>query len=134
MATDSIVTKKIFSDIPTNMTVHPKKKDLLMITNEEAVKRSIKNLISTNLSERPFQPTIGSNILGLLFENFDVLTMSRIENAVETAILNHEPRAKLIKVEVSPNLDNNKINVGILFSIVGSSKPINFNVLLERQR
>lgn len=134
MATGTVQANKIFSDIPTNLTVHPKKQDLLMITNEEAVKRSIRNLINTNTYERLFQPDIGGNVRGLLFENFSRLTISQIENTIEAVILNNEPRANLIQVKVTPSIDQNVLNVSILFSVIGASKPINFNVLLERQR
>jgi phage baseplate assembly protein W len=134
MATKTVQQKKIFSDIPTNLTVHPKKKDLLMITNEEAVKRSIVNLISTNTYERLFQPEIGGNVRMMLFENFSRLTASQIENKIEATILNHEPRAKLIQVKASPDADDNRLVVTVTFAIVGNAKPINLNVVLERQR
>jgi phage baseplate assembly protein W len=134
MATKNIQQKKIFSDIPTNLTVHPKKKDLLMITNDEAVKRSIINLVSTNTYERVFQPDIGGNVRMMLFENFSRLTTSQIENKIEATILNHEPRAKLIQVKASPDGDDNRLVVTITFGIVGNAKPINLNVILERQR
>lgn len=134
MATKTIQTKKIFSDIPTNLTVHPKKKDLLMITNEEAVKTSIRNLIQTNSYERVFQPDIGGNVISLLFENFSRLTTSQIENKIEAVILNHEPRAKIIQVKATPSIDDNRLVVTVTFSIVGNAKPINLNVVLERQR
>ena len=134
MATKTIQQKKIFSDIPTNLTVHPKKKDLLMITNEEAVKRSIINLVSTNTYERMFQPDIGGNVRMMLFENFSRLTTSQIENKIEATILNHEPRARLIQVKASPEADDNRLVVTVTFAIVGNAKPINLNVVLERQR
>lgn len=134
MATKTVQQKKIFSDIPTNLTVHPKKKDLLMITNEEAVKRSIINLVSTNTYERVFQPDIGGNVRMMLFENFSRLTASQIENKIEATILNHEPRAKLIQVKASPDSDDNRLVVTVTFGIVGNAKPINLNVILERQR
>jgi phage baseplate assembly protein W len=134
MATKTIQQKKIFSDIPTNLTVHPKKKDLLMITNEEAVKRSIINLVSTNTYERVFQSEIGGNVRMMLFENFSRLTASQIENKIEATILNHEPRARLIQVKASPEADDNRLVVTVTFAIVGNAKPINLNVVLERQR
>lgn len=134
MATKTVQQKKIFSDIPTNLTVHPKKKDLLMITNDEAVKRSIINLVSTNTYERVFQSEIGGNVRMMLFENFSRLTASQIENKIEATILNHEPRAKLIQVKASPEADDNRLVVTVTFAIVGNAKPINLNVVLERQR
>lgn len=134
MATGTVQPKKIFSDIPTNLTVHPKKQDLLMITNDEAVKRSIRNIVSTDSYDRVFQPELGGNVRGLLFENFDRLTVSQIENKIEAAILNFEPRAKLLAVNASPSSDDNSLRVTVIFSIIGNNKPINLDITLERQR
>lgn len=134
MATKTIAPAKIFSDIPTNLTIHPKKKDLLMVTNEEAVKNSIRNLVQTNTYERVMQPDVGGNVLGLLFENFSRLTISQLETKIEAVILNYEPRAELISVTASPSMDENSIGVTIVFAVIGNNRPVEFNILLERQR
>ena len=134
MSTKTTVQPKIFSDIPTNLTIHPKKKDLLMVTNEEAVKNSIRNLVQTNTYERVMQPDVGGNVLGLLFENFSRLTISQLETKIEAAILNYEPRANLISVTASPSMDENSIGVTVVFAVIGNNRPVEFNILLERQR
>jgi|11BtaG_2_1085332.scaffolds.fasta_scaffold79209_2 phage baseplate assembly protein W len=134
MATKTIAPAKIFSDIPTNLTIHPKKKDLLMVTNEEAVKNSIRNLVQTNTYERVMQPDVGGNVIGLLFENFSRLTISQLETKIEATILNYEPRANLISVVASPAMDENSIGVTIVFAVIGNNRPVEFNILLERQR
>jgi phage baseplate assembly protein W len=134
MATKTIQSNTIFSDISTNLDIHPTRKDLLMLTNENAVKRSIRNLITTNSYERLFQPDIGGNVRSMLFENIDTLSLSQIENLVQAAVSNYEPRARLINVTASSNFDNNAVNVRVVFAIVGNSKPITFDVLLERLR
>jgi phage baseplate assembly protein W len=134
MATKTIQSNTIFSDISTNLDIHPVRKDLLMITNENAVKRSIKNLVTTNSYERLFQPDIGGNVRSMLFENIDTLSLSQIESLIETTISNYEPRARLLNVIASSSFDDNAVNVRIVFAIVGNSKPITFDVLLERLR
>jgi len=134
MATKTTAPAKIFSDIPTNLTIHPKKKDLLMVTNEEAVKNSIRNLVQTNTYERVMQPDVGGNVIGLLFENFSRLTISQLETKIEATILNYEPRANLISVVASPAMDENSIGVTIVFAVIGNNRPVEFNILLERQR
>lgn len=134
MATNTIQPKAIFSDIPINLDVHPKRKDLLMVTNENAVKRSIKNLVQTNSYERVFDSNIGGNVRALLFENLETLTLSQIENRIEAVIANYEPRAKLINVVASSNYDDNAVNVTITFAVIGGAKPVELNVLLERVR
>lgn len=134
MATKTIQSNTIFSDISTNLDVHPVRKDLLMLSNENAVKRSIRNLISTNSYERVFKPDIGGNIRNMLFENIETLTLSQIENMVEATISNYEPRARLLNVIASSSFDDNAVYVKVVFAIVGNSKPIEFDVILERAR
>lgn len=136
MATKTVIanTNIIFGDIPTNMDIHPKRKDLLTLKNENAVKRSIRNLILTDSYERPFQPEIGGNIKGMLFENLSTLTLSQIENKIESVISNFEPRARVLSVIANSRIDDNAVTVSILFSIIGNSKPLEVNILLERQR
>lgn len=134
MATETTQKKKIYSDIPINLTVHPKSKDLSMVTNEEAVKRSIKNLILTDRYERPFQPDLGGNVKAMLFENFDRLTSSLVRNQLEATIHNHEPRAKVLDIKVTPSFDENGINITLTFVVTGSSRPVTLNALLERRR
>lgn len=134
MATETTQKKKIYSDIPINLTVHPKSKDLSMVTNEEAVKRSIKNLILTDRYERPFQPDLGGSVKAMLFENFDRLTSSQVRNQLEATIHNHEPRAKVLDIKVTPSFDENGINITLTFVVTGSSRPVTLNALLERRR
>jgi phage baseplate assembly protein W len=134
MVIETTKKKKIYSDIPINLTVHPKSKDLSMVSNEEAVKRSIKNLILTDRYERPFQPDLGGNVKAMLFENFDRLTSSHVRNQLEATIHNHEPRAKVLDIKVTPSFDENGINITLTFVVTGSSRPVTLNALLERRR
>ena len=124
----------IYVDIPINMDVHPANKDLLLVRDNEAVKRSIRNLISTNTYERFFEPEKGSNVIANLFENIDRLTLSQIEMRVRSVIENYEPRARVIAVNATARGENNSVSVNIVFSVLGNAKPISFDVILERVR
>jgi len=131
---DRISANNIYADISLNFETSPKSKDLLMIRDENAIRRSIKNLVLTNKYERFFAPEIGGNIVGLLFENLDTLTLSQIENHVEAVITNYEPRAKVLRVVATPELNNNAVTVTITFAILGAKKPLDIAILLERIR
>jgi len=87
--------------------------------NENAIARSIRNLIFTTPGEKPFAPTIGSNVTRLLFENLDVLTASSIKSEIEYTINKFEPRVRLTSVKVTPNFDNNSFDCAINYDIVG---------------
>ena len=80
-------------------------KDVNKVTDVEAVKRSVRNLMLLNTFEKPFHPEIGGDIRGLLFENMTPLTGAVISRKVEDTILNFEPRARLVGVATTPNFD-----------------------------
>lgn len=124
----------IFRDISTNLEIHPTRKDLLSIADDDAVKRSIRNLISTNTYERVFDPQKGSNIIANLFENIDRLTLSQIEMRVRSVVENYEPRARLMAVNATARGADNSVSVNVVFSVIGNSKPVSFDVILERAR
>jgi len=74
--------------------------------------------------DKPFQPTIGSRVSELLFENFDRLTATLIRGEIENTINDYEPRVKLKRVTVEPNFDNNEFNVSIRYNIIGIDIPV----------
>ena len=99
-----------------------------------AVKQSMKNLILTELMERPFQPDLGSALAGLLFENATMFTTERIKVTIETLLKNFERRAKINSIDVEPNIDNNRYDVSINFYVIGINEPQELEVKLERIR
>lgn len=117
-------TEEIYSDFQTNYTVHPIKKDLTRLVNEDAVKRSIKNIILTNYYERRFRPRFGSNIRKYLFDNITPITLSAIEADVRSALKTYEPRANVINVIVSAGNDDNSVDISITFSTINKLQPI----------
>jgi phage baseplate assembly protein W len=129
-----IQKQEYFSDFLNNFDSHPINNSLAKVSNENSVKQSIRNLILTNLGERLFQPTIGSNIIHALFEHNDVITAENINSFVKSTINQNEPRATLLSVKVFPNQDYYSFNVNIIFSLINSNVPIQLNVILKRVR
>jgi phage baseplate assembly protein W len=129
-----MTTQIVYSDIPTNLTVHPVKEDLVLLTNENAVKRSIRNLLLTDPYERPFSPSLGSGIRGSLFENFGPETEYILTEKIKETIRNYEPRARLFSVSVKALTDDNSYSATIVFSIVNSITPITLDLILRRVR
>ena len=91
--------------------------DLNKVTDIEAVKRSIRNLILHNTYEKPFHPEIGGNVRGLLFENMTPMTSAVIARKIEDTINNFEPRARLVGVKTQPDFDTNGYNVSVAFML-----------------
>jgi len=108
-----------FKDVSATFQVNPINSDVIILKNENAIARSIRNLIFTVPGEKPFAPTIGSNVTALLFENMDLLTASSIKSEIEYTINNFEPRVNLTNVEVTANIDNNQFDCVIQYEIVG---------------
>ena len=131
---DSDRNAQVFKDINLSLARHPITGDIASLTNIEAVKRSVRNLINTNFYERPFHPEIGSNVRSVLFEPVSPIVASVLERHIKDVIENFEPRAELIDVQVSDNADANEYRVQIKFFVVNSSNIADMNIFLERLR
>ena len=92
--------KKEYRDLDLSLTLHPIKKDIVPLRDDNAVKNAIKNLIVTNFFERPFRPDLGANLSGLLFEPADALTSIAIEDNITKVIVDNEPRVNVLSVVV----------------------------------
>lgn len=126
--------KKIYTDIDFSFTRIPGKNDIALSFDEMAVIRSIRYLLLTRNYERPFQPTIGSQLNALLFEPISTLTANQIRSEIENTIKNHEPRVNLVQVTINEDPDNNAYDVSLEFFIGNNSSPTAINLILERTR
>jgi phage baseplate assembly protein W len=124
----------LFSDFLTDLTPHPITKDVMRVRNDLSVKQSIKNLILTNYTERPFQPTIGCNIYGSLFEPNDRFFFDSIESSIRNTIQYNEPRATILDVRVQALADNYSVGVSIVFALINSVEPQSLDIILRRVR
>ena len=106
--------------------------DINKVTDIQAVKRSVRNLVLLNHYEKPFHPEIGSGVRDMLFENMTPITAFIIAKQVEDVIENYEPRAKLIGVRALHNLDRNEYEVSIEFYVVNTpTELVDLTVFLE---
>ena len=123
---------KQYVDFDMDFTVHPSHGDLSTVKKSTAISRSIKNLLSTKINERLFQPNIDNGIEILLFENFNKLTSSRLEEAIKYAIDKYEPRAEVTNVTVHANQDENAYEIQITYVPDNDVQEANLEVYLER--
>ena len=114
---------KGFLDLSASFQSSPLSSDLLVLKNENAIARSVRNLVLTIQGERPFAPILGSNVNNLLFENIDKLTAAAIRTEIRNTIENYEPRVEVNEIIVDPNYDNNEFNVTVQYYIVGIDVP-----------
>ena len=112
-------TSKGFKDISATFQINPVNDDLIALKNENAIARSVRNLILTIPGEKPFEPGIGSRVSDMLFENMDQITANAIRSEIKNTLVNNEPRISLKEVMVKPDFDNNTYDVTINYIIVG---------------
>ena len=123
---------KQYVDFDMDFTVHPSHGDLSTVKKSTAISRSIRNLLSTKVNERLFQPGVDSGIEILLFENFNKLTSSRLEEAIKYAIDKYEPRAEVTNITVQTNEEENAYEVSITYMPDNDVQEANLEVYLER--
>lgn len=127
-------TNQIYSDFLTDLNPHPVSGDIVRFVNENAVIRSIKNLIQTDRGERRYHPTIGSDIRKMLFEPMSSAAAEMISQFIQDTIDKHEPRAKVLYVSVIPNYDKNLYTIQCQIMVINKQEPVSFNVTLQRVR
>ena len=125
---------RIYKDIDLDFGRNTVTNDINKLSDVEAVKRSVRNLINTNHYERPFHPEIGSDVRAMLFEPMTPLTALNLQRKVAEVLNNFEPRINLQQVLASPDLDRNSYALKILFYVVGSNQPVEVETFLERLR
>ena len=126
---------RAFKDISLSFTPHPVTKDLPILKNENAIKKSVRNLIQTIPTERFFNSVLGSEVRDSLFEFVDFGTASVIQNQILITLENFEPRIENVDVEVEPRPDTNEFEGKIFFNIVGQEVPVQeFTFMLEATR
>ena len=113
----------------------PISKDINIITDVENIKRAVKNLVLTNVYEKPFHPEIASGVRDMLFENMTPLTSIVLTKKVEDVIENFEPRARLVSVRALPDFDRNAYEIQVSFYVVNTpTELVDLSVMLERLR
>ena len=114
---------RAFRDISLSFKRHPVTNDILVIKNEDAIKRSVQNIVLTIIGEKPFEPLFGSNINSSLFELSTSLEAIGIREQIVSAIRNFEPRVDNLDVSVTIDADTNDMYATIQYDIVGLPLP-----------
>ena len=126
---------QLYSDLDLFFGMNNSDKDVNIIYDVQAVKRSIRNLVLTNQYEKPFHPEIYSGVRGMLFELMTPTTAVIVARQVEDVIENFEPRARLVGVTAYPDLDRNAYEVTVEFYIVNApTELVELTLALERIR
>jgi len=125
---------RVYKDLDLNFKAHPVTKDVVKRTGNAAIIGALKNLILTNIGEKPFQPNFGSRIRGLLFEDVSFITANIIQTEIGNSIKNYEPRVGVDAIRVQANPDQNRYDITIRFFINNLEAPVTINFFLEKVR
>ena len=112
-----------FKDISMTFQANPLNQDLIVLKNENAIARSVRNIVFTVPGEKFFQENFGSRISESLFENIDEISALEIKDEITESINRFEPRVRLINVEAIPDYAGNAFNVIIVYEIIGIDTP-----------
>ena len=127
-------TTKTYSDLDFNFRPHPITGDISAKIDDEAVKNSIRNLLTTMTGERPFNSGLGSALKRIMFEPITPVLVGVIQREVLNAVLSYEPRVSIEDIVVNYFADRNTIEIVVIFKINGSAKVSQTNIVLERTR
>lgn len=131
----SIIARKyLYRDLPLAFMAHPTSGDVRPLTDIDAVKQSVKNLVMTNFLERPFAPNLGSNVTSLLFEPMDGFTAMAMKGEIVRVLTEHESRINGVMVDINDESDRNAYHVTIEFNVVFAQDRQDVNFYLERTR
>ena len=117
------MASRTFKDINLSFKRHPVTNDVLTISDEDAIKRSVRNIVFTILGEKPFDPNFGSVINDSLFELDTSLNQVRISDEITQSLLSYEPRISNVEVTASIYPDSNELNCTVQYDITGISAP-----------
>jgi len=124
-----------FSDFLTSFAKTPIGNQLARVTNEQAVMQSLKNLIRTNLGERLFQPTVGSDVMATLFELNTDEARDSLELFINNTVENNEPRVNLLQTIVNTdNINENQIEITLIYNLINNPTELTLNLVLKRVR
>jgi phage baseplate assembly protein W len=127
-----VARKKPWADLDLSLKLHPIRKDIMPLRDDLAIRNAVRNLVLTNFFERPFQPRLGADLIGLLFEPNNLFTRNAIKSAITNVLIRNEPRVQLLTVEVKSKDNDYEITISYRikeFNVVDTAR-----VTLERIR
>ena len=123
-----------YRDFDFNFTAHPVSGDLSMLSHENSIKQSLKNLVRLNFFEFPFEPSLGSGVPGVLFNNINSTTEADISEKIQTVIKSYEPRVEIISVDTSSVPDENRVDCRVEYYMINDPRPMTVDFVLNRNR
>jgi len=135
MASVSVARQNDYSDLDLRFRLNPNTKDFVLKKDAEAVKQSVINILLTKTGERPFNPYLGGNLYAYLFENFDNITKAAVKDTIINSLANHEPRVRVLSVDVNFLDYRNALNISLEIQIISPDTQVaQVEFVVERLR
>jgi phage baseplate assembly protein W len=130
------VTSRVkgWRDLDLSLTLHPIRKDIMPLKDDNAIKNSVKNLLISNFYERPFSRDVGANLRALLFEPADSITKIALKDNIRRVIRKYEPRVVLRGIQINYQDDSNAYNITVIFKIKEFDTNESVEIVLRRLR
>jgi phage baseplate assembly protein W len=130
------VTSRVkgWRDLDLSLTLHPIRKDIMPLKDDNAIKNSVKNLLISNFYERPFSRDVGANLRALLFEPADSITKIALKDNIRRVIRKYEPRVVLRDIQINYQDDSNAYNITVIFKIKEFDTNESVEIVLRRLR
>ena len=125
---------KQWTDLDLNLTLHPIRKDIVMLKDDQAIKYAVRNLLLTNFYERPFNHGVGANMRALLFEPADEITKSTLRKNIARCLSALEQRVEVIFINIVDEADANSYRILVKFRIKEFDTQSEVEIVLRRLR
>jgi len=124
--------KKPHRDLDLSLKIHPIRKDIIPLKDDNAIKNALKNLLVSNFYDRPFSRDKGANLKGLLFEPADIVTRITMRKNLETVIRKYEPRVFIRSIVINDDPDTNSYRINVNFKIKENDTDESVSIVLRR--
>ena len=124
--------KKPHRDLDLSLKIHPIRKDIIPLKDDNAIKNALRNLLVSNFYDRPFSRDKGANLKGLLFEPADVFTKISLRKNIESVISRYEPRVATRAIVINDDPDNNSYRINVNFKIKENDTDESVTIVLRR--
>tara|TARA_B100001094_G_scaffold38698_1_gene33046 strand:- start:250 stop:699 length:450 start_codon:yes stop_codon:yes gene_type:complete len=127
-----VARKKQHRDLDLSLKIHPIRKDIIPLKDDNAIKNALRNLLVSNFYDRPFSRDKGANLKGLLFEPADVFTRITMRKNLESVIRKYEPRVSIRSIQITDNADTNSYRINVNFKIKEDNTDESVSIVLRR--
>ena len=129
-----VARKKGFRDLDLSLKIHPIRKDVIALKDDNAIKNAVRNLLVSNFFERPFQPSLGANLRGLLFEPMGGITKMNLKENIQRVLVRHEKRIEVLNIAIKEDIEGNSYHATVEFRIKETDTVNDVEIVLRRLR